>query len=99
MFDRTSRYSQGEIRTLKIDETDGTSREVRYVGRRFLPPAESMTPIAEHIVTQGDRLDNITARYVGDSTQFWRLCDANEVMSPEELEEIGRPIRISMFNL
>ena len=53
--------------------------------------------LQEHVVGQGDRLDNITARYLGDPEQFWRVCDANRAMRPEELtEEIGRRLRITL---
>jgi hypothetical protein len=50
-------------------------------------------------VSQAERLDNITARHLGDPEQFWRLCDANNAMHPDELiAEIGRRLRIPMFN-
>jgi hypothetical protein len=50
-----------------------------------------------HTVTEGERLDNITARYLGDPEQFWRVCDANNAMRPEELTEtIGRKLRITL---
>jgi len=64
---------------------------------RFLPPAGAGTTLLEHTVTQGDRLDNLTARYLGDPTAFWRVCDANGALRPDELvEEIGRRIRIAL---
>ena len=48
-------------------------------------------------MTQGDRLDNITAQYLGDPEQFWRICDANDAMRPDELTEtIGRRLRITL---
>ena len=96
MFDPSSRYAKCGIATLSVTDPDGTAREIRYVKRRFIPPTEGMTVIVEHLVTQGGRLDNITAQYLGDPTQFWRLCDANEVMNPDELEEIGISIKIAM---
>jgi hypothetical protein len=98
MFDPTSRYAKLGISTLTVMGPDGQSRDIRYVQRRFLPQAgDAGTTIVEHTVTQGDRLDNITARYIGDPTQFWRVCDANEVMDPAELtEEVGHRIRIAM---
>ncbi|MGH7229842.1 MAG: LysM domain-containing protein, partial [Nitrospiraceae bacterium] len=35
--------------------------------------------------------------YVGDPEQFWRLCDANAAMRPEELTGIiGRVLRITL---
>ena len=93
MFPVTSRYFSIEI--VRFNTADG--REVAYLRRRFLPPAASAVVFAEHPVTQGDRLDNITARYLGDPEQFWRLCDANNAMRPEELEaEIGRRLRIPL---
>jgi hypothetical protein len=56
-----------------------------------------MVTLVEHAVTRGDRLDLITARYLGDPTQFWRVCDANDVLSPDELtREVGIRIRIAL---
>ena len=53
--------------------------------------------LQEHTVSQGDRLDNLAAQYLGDPEQFWRLCDANAAMHPEELtQDIGRPLRITL---
>ena len=56
-----------------------------------------MVTLVEHMVTRGDRLDLITARYIGDPTQFWRVCDANDVLRPDELtQEVGFRIRIAL---
>ena len=71
---------------------------MRYLRRRFPPAAGRRLPtLAEHLVVRGDRLDLIAAAYLGDPTQFWRICDANPVIHPEELtsdDRIGRTIRI-----
>ncbi|MDP9342033.1 MAG: LysM peptidoglycan-binding domain-containing protein [Actinomycetota bacterium] len=64
-------------------------RDVRYVRRRFLPAPGSSVALASHTVVEGDRLDNITARYLGDPTQFWRMCDANAAMNPPDLLRAG----------
>ena len=96
MFDRSSRYANSETTTLEVTGPDGAVREVRYVRRRFIPSAASSTVVVEHTVAAGERLDNLTARYLGDPAQFWRICDANETMNPEELEEVGRQIKITM---
>jgi nucleoid-associated protein YgaU len=66
------------------------------VRRRFCPPPERFALLQEHAVVQGDRLDNITAKYLGDPEQFWRICDANAAMRPEDLIEIGRRLRITL---
>jgi hypothetical protein len=92
-FTPTSRYFG--IETTTIESRDG--RTYAYLRRRFLPPPERFTTLQEHIVVQGDRIDNVTARYLGDPLQFWRVCDANRAMRPEELtEEIGRRLRITL---
>ncbi len=93
MFPRTSRYYNIEI--VKLVTPD--QREIVYLRRRFLPNSSNAAIIAEHSVEEGDRLDNVTARYLGDPEQFWQVCDVNDAMRPEELtEEIGRRMRIAM---
>lgn len=95
MFEPTSRYYT--IETVKMTVGEDEPRVVSYKRRRFIPPGETMTIIAEHTVTQGDRLDNLAVRYVGDPEQFWRICDANNVLRPEELtEEIGCIVKIAL---
>ena len=46
---------------------------------------------------EGERLDIIAAQHLGDPEQFWRLCDANGAMRPDELTEtVGRRLRITL---
>lgn len=93
MFPRTSRYSSIEIATYVTADR----REIVYLRRRFLPFSAGAVIIAEHKVEEGDRLDNVTARYIGDPEQFWQVCDVNDAMRPDELtEEIGRRLKIPM---
>ena len=93
MFEHTSRYYPLETAIY----TDPGGRDIPYKRRRFLPIAPAAAVIAEHEVTQGERLDNIAARYLGDPEQFWRLCDDNEAMHPDELTaEIPRRLRVTM---
>jgi hypothetical protein len=67
------------------------------VRRRFLPRPEDQITLAQHVVADGDRLDNVTARYLEDPEQFWRVADANRALRPEELvERPGRPLRITL---
>lgn len=90
MFPVTSRYHAVEIATCTMDEV----RTVAYLRRRFLP-ALPMTLESEHLVVQGDRLDNLAAKYLGDPEQFWRVCDANPALLPDELTRVvGRQIGI-----
>lgn len=89
MFDTTSRYYKLETATLEVVDEDGRKREIRYARRRFVPPADESSVAREHTVTDGERPDTITGRYLGDPTRFWQICDANNVMRPEELTEEG----------
>lgn len=95
MFSETSRYFN--LPTAEVTTPDG--KKIVYVLRRFLPTNPPTQTLAEHTVTEGDRLDNITARYLGDPEQFWQVCDANLAMQPEALtanESIGRRLRIAL---
>lgn len=92
-FPPPSRYSQVETTTLDVP---GLGKIV-YLRRRFVPPPERFSLLREHVVRQNERLDNITALYLDDPEQFWRLCDANRDMRPDELTEtIGRRLRITL---
>ena len=97
MFEPSSRYNSLAVKTITVIAADGEPREIRYVERRFLPPPDMGTTLVEHVVSQGDRLDNVTGQYLGDPEQFWRLCDANNAMQPDELTgTVGRVIRITL---
>jgi hypothetical protein len=97
MFEPSSRYNDIETAKMTVTDSRGEPRVVSYKRRRFVPSGATITALAEHTVAQGDRLDNLAARYVGDPEQFWRICDDNNVLRPEELtEEIGRTIKIGL---
>jgi hypothetical protein len=88
----TSRYYRIGTNTLIV-----AGREpIAYFRRRLLPDPENFALLQQYVVVQGDRLDNVTASFLGDAQQFWRLCDANRVMVPEELEVVGRTIDITL---
>jgi len=92
-FSPNSRYATTQTATIEMPE----GRVVVYLKRRFVPPPERFALLQEHFVTQGDRLDNITARYIGDPERFWHICDANRAMEPDELtQEPGRALRITL---
>lgn len=97
MFEPTSRYSGLETAELTVLDAAGEPRVVAYVRRRFVLGAPSTATLISHTVVQGERLDHLAARYLGDPTQFWRVCDANGVLRPEELvEEPGRRVDIPL---
>jgi hypothetical protein len=91
MFDPGSRYER--IETATRTESDG--RVVAYVRRRFLPHGRELPLLVEVKVAQGDRLDLIAHRTLGDATHFWRICDANDAMDPADLTaDLGRTLRV-----
>jgi len=72
---------------------DGTTQP--YLQRRFLPPADGFVTLRLHTVVEGERPDHIAARELGDPEAFWRLCDANGAMHPDELtDQAGETVRI-----
>jgi hypothetical protein len=92
-FDATSRYFPVEI--AEIERPDGT--RVRYVRRRFIAQPSQFETLTEHRVLQNERIDNIAAHYLGDPEAYWRICDANAVIRPDDLTEtVGRRIRITL---
>lgn len=92
-FALTSRYYNSETATMTM--ADG--RIVTFLRRRFVPPPERLALLQEHVVSQGERLDNISATYQGDPEAFWRIADANRAMRPQELTEtVGRRLRITL---
>ena len=96
MFDRASRYAALPQLTLDIPGANGQVRHIRYVTRRFLPPIDGTTTLVEHRVVQGERVDHLAARYAGDPTLFWRICDANLIVRPDDLETVGRVVIVAL---
>jgi hypothetical protein len=72
-------------------------RQVVHLRRRFVPAPENFALLQEHFVVEGERLDVLTARYIGDPEQFWRVCDANRALLPDDLTAAaGNVIRITL---
>lgn len=88
MFFKGSRYAQVSEAEFK----DGRGRTIRYKQIRFIPEARELW---RHTITQGERLDLLAYDYYHDPERFWRICDANRALWPEELTSLpGRTIRI-----
>jgi hypothetical protein len=95
MFDQfppNSRYHGVPTRTYTAPD----GRSIVYLARRFLPPPDVFSLVREHVVVEGDRLDNLAARYLGDPEVFWRIADANNAMRAADLTaEVGRRLRMT----
>jgi hypothetical protein len=93
-FPADSRYYRPT--TLTYTTPDGQS--ITYLARRFVPQpgAPNFSTVAQHTVKQGDRLDLLAARYLGDPLMFWLLCDANGAIRPDALVETpGKVLNIT----
>jgi hypothetical protein len=88
VFFKGSRYA--EVPTLEYHAADG--RVIPYTARRIIPPTPGLV---QHIVDDGERPDHIAFEHFRDPERFWRLCDANLTMHPEELvQQPGRVIDV-----
>jgi hypothetical protein len=92
-FPSNSRYST--LTTATMTTPDG--KTIVYLQRRWVPSPDQFALLQEYTVMQGDRLDNLAARLIGDPELFWQLCDSNGAMKPDELTETpGQKIRVTL---
>ena len=81
--------------TVQYTLPDGTA--VRYLARRILPQPQIYQAVQSYSVVDGDRLDNLAARFLGDPLLFWMICDANNSTDPDALTaQVGRSIAIPL---
>jgi hypothetical protein len=82
-----------------LSYTAPTGQTITYLARRIVPEpgAPNYATVARHTVKQGDRLDLLAAKYLGDPLIFWLICDANGAIRPDQLLETpGRVLNITM---
>lgn len=92
-FDESSRYYGLPTR----EHVDAKGVRRTYVQRRLIPPPEAYATLDTHTVVEGDRLDNIAFKYLGNSLFYWRICDANVALSPVELTRtVNRKLRVTL---
>ena len=82
-FPTDSRY----YGTSTLTYVSSTGEAITYLARRIVPQpgAPNFSTVAQHTVRQGDRLDLIAAKYLGDPLIFWLICDANGAIDPHDL--------------
>ncbi len=90
MFAPGSRYAKAP--TAVFVDRDGRGRP--YVLLRPIPPPAPTRQ--RHEMGDGERLDHVAARAFGDPEQFWRLCDVNTELRPNDLQVVGRRITIPL---
>lgn len=93
MFDHNSRY----YTIANARYVSSTGQTIIYKRRRFLPQGQNLPLLTNVKVTDGDRLDLIAAKTLGNPVLFWRIADANNGMNPVELtEKPGRELRVAI---
>ena len=85
MLFKGSRYAAVPIERLD----DALGRTLRYLRTRVIPETTSE---GGHTVDDSERLDHIAFRHLQDAERFWRICDANVALRPEDL--VVRPGRV-----
>lgn len=91
MFFKGSRYES----VATAVHTDSNGRQIPY---KLLRVTQDAPSIQIHSVRQADRLDRVAFTYYDDPQQFWRICDANRAMKPDELlDVIGRRLSIAII--
>lgn len=71
---------------------------IPYLARRIVPQpgAPNYATINQYTVQQGDRLDLIAAKYLGDPLLAWLICDANGAIRPHDLVSTpGKVLKIT----
>ncbi len=89
MFDEKSRYSRLKPYIVR----DRRGREVEVVP---VPPPPGEIPLGRHLLRPGQRLDHLAKHYLDDPAGYWRICEINGAMIPEELtgkSEVVIPVK------
>jgi nucleoid-associated protein YgaU len=79
-----SRYEGVPTATVQVADGD-VVREVVHLLPRVPSDPDAVIALTRHRVQPDDRLDLISARYLGDPAAYWRICDANRALDPAEL--------------
>jgi nucleoid-associated protein YgaU len=91
-YGTNSRYYR--LPVIDFEAPDGSV--IRYVARRFIPRAELFPSLTTHQVQQGDRIDVLAARYLGDPLLYWRIADANLAVQPDDPVVLGASLIIPL---
>ena len=71
--------------------------QVAYLQRRIIPQPDIYTSLQNYVIVDGDRLDNLAYKYLGDPLLYWTICDANVASDPDELTtQVGSTIQIPL---
>jgi nucleoid-associated protein YgaU len=93
LFAASSRYQSTPTATY----VTASGQPIAYLTRRFSPQPAQLVQVGQYVVKANDRLDIVAARYLGDPTLFWRICDANGALRPSDVSTtLGATLRICL---
>lgn len=82
VIDKTSRYARyAEY----VDAVDAKGEPVRVIGPARRP---ELVELGEHIRRDGQRLDHLANYYLRDPHGFWKICELNDALLPDQLAEV-----------
>lgn len=87
MLFKGSRYQNVATNTM----TNSAGQQIVYLQIRFIPETNG---VVDYAVKQGDRLDLISNRSYRDPQRFWRICDANLALWPDDLLIVNNTLEI-----
>jgi hypothetical protein len=76
-FDKKSRYVR---HASMLEATDRRGRKVQFLTPAVPPPP---AVLGEHLLKQGQRLDNLANHYLGDPNAFWSIAEINDALLPD----------------
>jgi hypothetical protein len=89
----SSRYYGAKIKSYTLP--NGTP--VNYLARRIIPQASTYSSVQNYVIVEGDRLDNLANKFLGNPILYWMICDANTATDPDDLTaQVGATILIPL---
>lgn len=93
LFDEKSRYVRPALETYSVIDTRG--REVRALA---VPEHSREQAVGRHLRREGQTLDQLASAYLDDPHAYYRICELNDAILPDALEEremieIPSPVR------
>jgi hypothetical protein len=82
IIDKTSRYAKYAEYVEALDEN---GEKVLALGPAKRP---ALTELGDHLRREGQRLDHLANYYLKDPNGFWKICEINDVLLPDQLAEV-----------
>jgi hypothetical protein len=82
IIDKNSRYATHAETAEVIDENGD---KVLALGPARRP---TLRELGEHILREGQRLDHLANYYLKDPHGYWKICELNDVLLPDQLAEV-----------